>query len=219
MKSLFVCFALLAIALSPRPTRADAGGPVDIYGDALVDVFQVTGQLTITGTNACTPTCAETLDFSFLIGSDYNPTGATPYNLYVIPNSGTVESFGPLSQFSLVTGGFLSGSDGGECGAGGDCNRITFLNPDGDEIDLHTQWASGSSPITPNINAADLFACGSGNYVTCGQDFAPNQPYLAFNFGEVTTTVTPAPEPSSFFMLGAGLCALGLLVSSRRRYC
>jgi hypothetical protein len=208
---LFVCL------LAAVPSRADGGD--------IVDVYNVSGTLTITGTNACSPVCTETLTFSFEIGSYVNPYPDeydSAYQAYVIPNSGTVEASGPLGDYTMDAGGFLGtvADGGGACGAGGDCNRIEFNNADGDEIDLHLALAGDSVPIIPNVNAADLFHCGSTIDQTCATDMFSSDPSQSpyFNFGTVETTVTPVPEPSSLLMLGAGLGTFGLMALWRRRY-
>lgn len=205
---------VLAVVFAPGSAKADGG--------TVVDEYNVSGILTITGNSACPPAsgCAETITFSFTIGSEYDPTSTTPYLSFVIANSGTVESLGPLGQFSLATAGILSGNDGGECGPFGDCNRIEFLDPNGDEIDLHLAWASGSAPITPNVISGDLFECGSGDTATCNQQMFPPGECCMFNFGTLDpVTATAVAEPSSLLLLGAGLFALGLMISRRRRYC
>jgi hypothetical protein len=212
-------FAVLAIVvfafgLAPSSAKADGG--------SVVDEYNVTGSLTIAGNNACPPAsaCAETIAFSFTIGSEYDPGNPTPYLSYVIPNSGSVESLGPLGQFSLATAGILSGNNGGQCGPFGDCNRIEFLDANGDEIDLHLAWASGSAPITPDVISGDLFECGSGDTATCNQQMFPPGECCMFNFGTLDpVAATAVAEPSSLLLLGAGLFALGLMISRRRRYC
>jgi hypothetical protein len=210
LKLAVVAIFILAIGFSASSAKADGG--------SVVGEYDVSGLLTITGTNSCppAPACAETLAFSFVIADTYDPAAAQPYILSVISSSST-ESLGPLGQFSAASG--IAGNDGGYCGPGGDCNRIAFFDSDGDEIDLHVPIASGFIPITPVIESADLFECGNGNYATCRQDMFPNGECCMFNFGEVEATVTPVAEPSSFFMLGAGLFALGLMNSRRRSSC
>src|SRR5260221_6255522 len=76
----------------------------------VVDQYNVTGALTIVGNNACPPlpACAETIVFSFQIGvvqltdaidNQLLIGGATGYFPYLIPGSGSLQSFGPLEQF------------------------------------------------------------------------------------------------------------------------
>lgn len=207
--SILVLLLLTGAALSGGPIRAD--------GVSVVDEYNVSGLLTITGTGACppAPACAETLTFSFLIGSVYNATyDPDPFEAYVVQDSGTFESLGPLGQFSSISGPH-SVFPAGECGPEGDCDYIGIFDQWGDEIDLHLAAGLSDAPIVPDVVAADLFTCGQNMEQTCLEDFYPVQ----FVFGDVEATVTPVgtPEPSTLLLLGSGLFALGLLRSRQKR--
>jgi hypothetical protein len=212
-KLVVLVLIFLAFACAPGSAKADNA--------TVVGEWEVSGSLTITGTNSCppAPACAETVSFSFEIADVYDPNAAQPYLLSTVSNSGTFDSVGPLGQFSMSGSGFLAGNDGSFCGAGGDCNRISISDQFGNEIDLHVPYASGFAPFTPEINAADLFECGGGNHAACVQEFFPQGECCMFNFGEVEATVTPVAEPRSLLMLAAGLFALGMMAWWRRQYC
>jgi hypothetical protein len=210
--SVIVAF-VFAVAFAPGSAKADGGGVVDLYN--------VSGSLTITGNNACppAPSCTEVVNFSFIIGSVDEPIPNLPNNPYqAFIVSGTASSTGPLAPFNFDAAGLLPGNDGGECG-NGDCNRVTFFNSNGDEIDLHMQWASASAPITPVVSGGDLYECGAIGFgdPTCVQQmFNPNYDCCMFLDGTVQATVTPVAEPAEWMMLAAGLGLLGLMASRRR---
>jgi hypothetical protein len=202
----------LALTFTAGPARAD--------GVNVTDVYNVTGLLTITGQNACPPmpACAETVSFSFLIGSVTGTSISSHYGLTytacVIPDSGSFESVGPLGQFSSIqpaTPGNVFPA--GACGTYGDCNYIGIFDQWGDNIDLHLATAVSDTPIVPDVIAADLFTCGQNNPNPqgCYEDFAPVQ----FVYGQVEATVTPVPESSSLLLLAVGLCALVLVSPGR----
>jgi hypothetical protein len=177
--------------------------------------FQVNGILTIVGNNACPPlpACAETLDFSF---SAYEAPGEFyPYQVFIVPGSGDVESLGPLEEFSLGGGvGNLEPNDYD------DSNFVAFDNTNDDEIDIHLSLGQGFSPFTPSVISTDLYGCGTAS---CDADFSifnssgTGEQLGIFRFGEVSATVTPVPEINSASLLAAGLLGLLGLGIVRRR--
>ena len=85
---LFTLAVFGAVCLANAPLRAD---PINPF-------YDVTGTMTITGNNVCTPSpCRETIDFSFLYGYNYNSAFGV-YDAYVVPSSISVSSFGALGS-------------------------------------------------------------------------------------------------------------------------
>ena len=85
---LFTLAVLGAVCLANAPLRAD---PINPF-------YDVTGTMTITGNNVCTPSpCRKTIDFSFLYGYNYNSAFGV-YDAYVVPSSISVSSFGALGS-------------------------------------------------------------------------------------------------------------------------
>jgi PEP-CTERM motif-containing protein len=173
------------------------------WADSIVDQFNVNGLLTMYGNNACAPlsACAETLQFSFRIGSEAIPDlpGGSGYWSEVVPGSWTIESLGPLQPFT-------------EVGTGHYPPTVNFVNPGGDDIELELTDPSDSSPtpITPVFDYAYLWGCGT---TTCANDFIPpgfGQTIAVFTPAEFELTVTPVPEPQTLSLLFMGLA--GLLV-------
>ena len=187
------------------------------------DIFQVNGILTIVGNNACPPlpACAETLNFSFSVdeGPDTMDVPEGAYQLFTVAGSGSIESLGPLGQFSVpfTMIGNPAFTDSGD----GDNNYVAFTDADDDEIDIHFFQGVGNSLFTPSVVTADLYGCGTA---TCTNEFSPFAGGSAtageigiFDFGEVSATVTPVPEISSASLLAVGLLALVGLGIVRRR--
>lgn len=95
--------------------------------------------------------------------------------------------------------------------------KITYTRADGTSFDAPlTAQGSGDDGLIQvafaTIPFSDVFTAeGTGYRASLRVDYvAPNEPYLAFNFAEVS--VDPIPEPTSLTLLALG--ALGLL---RRR--
>lgn len=170
--------------------------------------YNVSGILTITGNNACSPlsACAETISFSFMMQSYVS--GGT-YFQGVIPGSGTVlASLGPLGSFSFPEFGIDSGGCPGLVDR--DCNYIPFLNGLGDEIDIDMNPSESSTPLVPMVLSTNLYGCRTP---TCVTDFA-FPPFITsgiYRPGEVDATVTVIPEPSTILLLAFGLFAVAVL--------
>jgi hypothetical protein len=164
-------------------------------------VYDVTGTITLSGNNACSGICTETLALSF----QYQ--WALPLNsahFFIPPSSVTISSSGPLEMFSGGTAG--SYSWGG---------FIPYTNSAGDEIDLNLPFTSSVNPGAPPVfTSSELFQCFSQ---TCQIDFQPSFSFTPLGtpdrFDEPAVanfTVTTAPESSTVSMM---LLGLGILVS------
>lgn len=197
MRAVRLLLAVVVVMICAVPAVADA-------------IFDVTGSLTITGTNACGGPCVETVDFSFDVTWDEFAPGE--FNPVILPGA-QVTSSGPLGSFMPPVGSignnFIALFDG-------------LGSPIQDEIDidvLNAPIASSPQPLDlgpGGIGGADLYSCGTA---TCVTDFAdavfPNSGVPAFGIflpGTVHYTETALPESStlSYLLLALGLGLLGV---------
>jgi hypothetical protein len=103
--------------------------------------------------------------------------------------------------------------------------RIQITRADGSKVtvDIATQPKSEDGLIqaaTTTLSFGDVFTdAGSVWNSSIKVDFiAPNEPYTAFDFVELSTVpLVSVPEPSSFAMVGLGLASLAVLAKGRRR--
>jgi len=176
-------------------------------------VYQVSGDIILTGNNACSGPCVETIKFSFdLEYGSFPPYGPS---VAVLPGA-TTQSFGPLASFvgPSSTTAFVPYSL--FC-----CQYIGFFNSFLDEIDLDVVANSSSAP---QITGADLYGCGTFQALdpTCVADFVPpnGSPVGTFLGATVQATVTEissVPEESTVVDLLAGLCLLWLILRYRSK--
>jgi hypothetical protein len=156
-------------------------------------IFAVTGQATFNGFALCgASACVETLHFSFELGYGTQQTGPVPGSvLYIVPNTMSETSTGPLDPFGPGALGFAS------------TNFVSFVNDQGDNIDLielNNGVASAFSPTNPppSFPSATLECTNPAS--ACIQDFTPflQNPIS----GTIETTIVEVPEESELTMLG-----------------
>jgi hypothetical protein len=174
-------------------------------------VYNVTGTLAITGTNACGGPCVETLDFSFdVTWFEFSPGQFNP----VILPAGQVTSSGPLGSFSAPDGSIGN-------------NYIGFFDNYGDEIDIDVL----NAPVADSPQFLDLGSSPGGAYLwgcqtaTCVTDFADavfpgfsgSVAYGVYLSGPMEYKEVSVPETGtlSYLLLGLGLL---LLVSFARPF-
>ncbi|HVO56989.1 MAG TPA: PEP-CTERM sorting domain-containing protein, partial [Dongiaceae bacterium] len=210
--SRFLRFALLF----PLFLLATSSAKADDYD--VLDLYNVSGVLTIFGDNNCPPQpiCAETIAFSFQMGvvqfSGQDLPNGGPSNVYgfvpyIVPDSVRVNSLGPLGSFFL-SGGFVHYAEPfGPGDSRSDINWFPFYNAGADEIDIHLGLGIEPYPQPPTFTDPDLYHCTSE---ACFAAFSVSS---AFNYGVIETTVEPVPEPGGALLLG-GSALLGFF---RRR--
>lgn len=171
-------------------------------------IFAVTGQATFTGFALCgASACVETLHFSFELGYGTQQTGPVPGSvLYIVPNTMSETSTGPLGPFGPGALGFDT------------TNFVSFVNPQGDNIDL-IEWNNGVASAfsatnpPPSFPSATLTCTNPAS--ACIQDFTPflQNPIQ----GTIETTIAEVPEGSEFTMLGiTTLVIWGLMIAKYR---
>jgi hypothetical protein len=214
MKKWMLLVAVAVFCLSGGRAQADGSNPT-------LATYDITGSFKITGNNACSGTCTQTVSYSFLL--DYNTTTHSPVGTTYDPvqqGGFNLSSSGPLS---LTTGSCCSNfaSDSGVIEI---TNGVTGTTTGYDEIDL--QLIFGNNPnAAPTLGYAEIFACASSK---CVQDF---NPYGIATYGvaiPITSTqfsATAVPEPPVWLLLLSGLLGLALLRvgyvlwSTRRQVC
>lgn len=204
-------YALLAaLLLLALPSRADS-------------LYEVTGTATLTGNNACSGVCVETIDFTLDFDEQLASTSfGTLYTLALVGESST--SSGPLN-LSLGFDGLVNTQPGP---GNSDTNYLPFLSQSGgtDEIDVWVNENEQPAPFVPQMAGADMFSCNSA---TCVPDFCPSSFSCVdggpndgiFLNGSVTSETrliaTPEPSEPGLLALGALLLALTALYRSGRR--
>lgn len=199
-----ILFFLLVFGLPllARPAHAD--------GMNVVDAYNVNGALAVPGADACGGlTCVEAVSFSFTVGViESTSVNGPTFAYYTLPGPTQFQSVGPLGQFSFSPGipEYIHYGYG---------NYLPMLDQYGNEMDINFQLPTDwdTTPIVPAVAGASLFFCYEDP--VCQQDFPPQMDIL----GVAEATVTYAPEPSSFLLLGAGLLSLALFAFGRKWLC
>ncbi len=196
--------------LSAIPAHADqiiATPPV-----VLPPEWYVTGALVIVGNDVCSGLpCTETIAFSFDLGYEFYPDEPT-YTAYIENVTDTWS--GALGFFSLT-------STGPEA-VNAAKNVVGFVDPAGDDIEISIdQGFVSTPPVTPSLEGADLWSCGT---TTCLTDFGfPfDQTRTPPVYGILTTgpaefTVRTIPEPATLTLLVCGLFVLGWMEFTHRK--
>ncbi len=184
VKKCFLYVAILffvATGLTARTVRADGG--------TVVGSYNCSGSITTTLGSS-----SETITFSFVLDQiEQDPATVVTQILGTPP----VHSIGSLDAFSFSQFAFS--------GYG------PFTNSDGDEIDLMILGGQGLSDLTPpTAISAEIYSCISA---ACQAAFSPGIPQFGgFGFpASFTFSAQPVPEPSSLWMLGAGLLLLPIV--------
>lgn len=209
---LFTLAVLGMLCLANTPLQAD---PIN-------SLYDVTGTMTITGNNVCTPSpCRETIDFSFLYGYNYNSAFGV-YDAYVVPSSISVSSFGALGSSFGYSGQIGNPQPGCDThaviGEPADANYMPFL-AGGTEIDLDACGNLQTTPVAPSFFVSELYSCGNA---TCESDFVPPSrmgvnPGI-FLPGTVHTNVAAVPEGgTSLEYLAIALVPIGFAILWSRR--
>ncbi len=206
--------AVLSVALgclvwlSAIPAHADqiiATPPV-----VLPPGWDVTGALVIVGNNVCSGLpCTETIAFSFDLGYEFYPDELI-YRAYI---SNVADNWsGALGPFSLTSTAPQAVNAAKYV--------VGFVDPAGDDIEISIdQGFVSTPPVTPSLEGADLWACGT---TTCLTDFGfpfdqTRTPpiYGILITGPAEFTVTTIPEPATLTLLVCGLFLLGLVGIAR----
>lgn len=186
----FLLMSLFLVAIAV-PAQADS-------------IWTVNGTLSRTGNDLCAGPCIETLTFSFEFQWVPLLPGYPVYGATVVPGTMSVNSSGPLGQF---TGGGFNLGEG----------YIAFSNFAHDQLEFRVSRASTQTDpdAAPIFSGPDLYSCWT---MTCATDFVPPNspwygrplPYLGlFLPATLDYSLTPIPEPSIGPLL---LCGLLLLV-------
>lgn len=214
LQSLHVFFFTLAVlgtvCVGNAPLRADS-------------VYDVTGTIGLMGNTVapCAGTCSETINFSFQYGYQYEGNGL--YQGYALPGTIQVSAFGDLGSLFATTGTFGNPQLGPNPGcSGGDANNMEFLDPAGDEIDLHACGAQALTPFAPSFSTTStLYGCATA---TCTAEFVPPSWGIVgprtglFVDGTAQTSVTAIPEGGAFLgYLAISLAPIGLAIRLSKR--
>ncbi|MDP6345803.1 MAG: PEP-CTERM sorting domain-containing protein [Alphaproteobacteria bacterium] len=197
------------------------------------------------GDNFDNRSAAEIADTGSLNGSGFTDSGTSGYKWtdislsknYVNPDfpdpagSGTPNEPTFEFDFFVATGDIVAGSTLFFNLIFGDYDvtpadiDLTFASEPARSVSLSTQAGTDDGLIqaaTANMTFDEVFTATAGGwdgYLRVDFD-APNEPYTAFDFVELSLDeipFVPTPEPASLALFGGGLLALGLARRRRRR--
>lgn len=173
-------------------------------------VYDISGQIAATGTNACDGPCEETINFSFQF--DWQVGGLLGFTGEILPGTAIVTSTGPLA-INLIGGGGGDGAPDG--GLFLNNNYVEFRDTASDEFDLGFPSWNDQKYETPVFSQAWIYACYQP---ICDPDFfVSNSPIPGAYIGlflpaTATVTVTnlsaSVPEPPTLLLLALGLIGL-----------